>query len=206
MNIDEGIRTVAFWQWFKTHRQEIEAAYDSADSEWLDFHLGGRLAKIQPRLRWEIGPYHDPDRTLVVSPGVRENIPLAEAVVAAAPAVPGWHFLPVKPPKELTRLVMDLPGVEGAEVDADNWSYRLTSYNQMEFFDIEVFASNPVPIKDTDLELLTRRLIESMVGERLYLERFGYVTVHRLPATITPEELTAFPHLGRHMSQLLRHQ
>lgn len=151
-----------------------------------------------------MGPYHDPENTLVISPSVRDNIELAQRVVAAAPAIAGWHFLPAKPPKELTRLAMELPGVGEAEVCGDAWVYRLTSYNQMEFFDIEVFTDYAGSISDSNLELLVRRLIESLVGEIVYLEKFAAVKVNR--ATIAPpsEKLTTFPVLGRHVAHLLK--
>jgi hypothetical protein len=151
-----------------------------------------------------MGPYHHPDQTLVISPSVRANIDLAARIVAAAPQLYGWHFLPAKPPRELKRLLLDLPGKAGAAVCADGWTYRLTAYNRMEFFDIEVFTDAGNSISDGDLELLTRRLIESLVGEVVYLEKFAAVKAARSGDARPAEELTAFPLLGRHIAHLLQ--
>lgn len=196
-------RIRAFWGWFATHHQGVKAAYSQGDVGWLDVNLTAQVKRIEPRLNWELGPYYHPDNTLVISPSVRENIELARRIVAAAPQLTGWHFLPAKPPKELNRLAMELPGSPGVEVCGDTWAYRLTAYNQMEFFDIEVFTDVEGPISDRDLELLTRRLIESLVGEVLYLERIGAVKVIRGAEACPAEQLTDFPLLGRHIAHLL---
>jgi hypothetical protein len=206
MTTDEAIQAAAFWSWFKDRHEQIAAAYEAGDNDWLHANITPRVKGIEPRLNWEMGPYHHPDHTFVISPSVRDNIALAERVVAEVPAIPGWHFLPAKPPKELRRLVIELHTVEGAEVDADGWSYRLIAYNRMEFFDIEVFTDDTVPIADDDLELLTHRLIESLVGERLYLERIAHVEVYRPSAEGLPEKRVAFPLLGRHLAHLLGQQ
>jgi hypothetical protein len=181
-------------------------AYDRDEFDWLDAELTARVRAIHPRLNWEMGPYHHPGRTLVVSPSIRENIDLARRVVAAAPAIPGWHFLPAKPPKELNRLGMELAGVPGAAVCADRWAYRLTAYNRREFFDIEVFTDDGPAVFDRDLRLLARRLIEALVGEIVYLERFADVRVYRQWEARPAEKLTPFPLLGRHVASLLQGQ
>jgi len=197
-------RVVAFWNWFRDWHEDIASAYASGDSFWLDANLTERVKQIERRLNWEMGPYHDPDNTLAISPSVRENIELAQRIVAAAPSLAGWHFLSAKPPKELNRLAMELPGVQGAEVCGDEWVYRLTAYNKIAFFDIEVFTDYAGPAADCHLELLTRRLIECTVGEVPYLEKFAAVKVFRGTEARPPEKLTAFPALGRHIAHLLQ--
>ena len=197
-------RIAAFWSWFADWHQDVVSAYANGDTFWLDTNLTAQIKRIHPRLNWEMGPYHDPENTLVISPSVRDNIALAQRIVAAAPAIPGWHFLPAKPPKKLGRLVMELPGSAEAKVCADDWVYRLTAYNQREFFDIEVFTDSVGAISSSDLELLTRRLIESLVGELVYLDKIAAVKVIRPVDTQRPDGLTAFRNLGRHLAQLLQ--
>jgi hypothetical protein len=74
----------------------------------------------------------------------------------------------------------------------------------MEFFDIEVFTDYVGPASDRHLELLTRRLIECLVGEVTYLEKFAAVQVIRGNEGRPSEKLTAFPALGRHVTHLLQ--
>jgi hypothetical protein len=198
-------RIAAFWKWFCDWHGDIATAYGNGDSFWLDTNLSEQVKRLESRLNWEMGPYQHPDNTLVISPSVRENIELAQRIVEGAPALEGWHFLPAKPPKVLKRLAMELPGIAGAEVCGDEWVYRLTSYNSMEFLDIEVFTDYVGPASDKHLELLMRRLIECLVGEVMYLEKFAAVKVIRGEEARPSEKLTAFPALGRHVVHLLRH-
>jgi hypothetical protein len=99
---------------------------------------------------------------------------------------------------------MELPGIPAAEVCGDEWVYRLASYNKMEFFDIEVFTDYVGPMGDDHLNLLTRRLIECLVGEIIYLDKFAAVKVIRGTEARPTEQLTAFPALGRHVTHLLQ--
>jgi hypothetical protein len=193
-----------FWDWFAENHEQAATASADGDADWLHANLTARVKRIEPRLNWEMGPYYHPDRTLVISPSVRANLGLARRVVAVAPRLPGWRFLPAKPPKRLKRLAMQLPGVEGAEVCADGWTYRLTAYNQGEFFDVEVFTDVTRPMGERDLETLTHHLIEALLGEEVYLERIAAVTVLRPGDAPAGENVTRFPLLGQHLAHLLR--
>jgi len=198
--ISTSSRIQAFWNWFADWHTDIATAYTNGDSFWLSANLTAQVKRIHPRLNWEMGPYHDPDHTLVISPSDRDHIALARLIVDAAPTLPGWHFLPAKPPKLLKSLTIELPGVR---VVADEWRYRLTAYNKMEFFDIEVFTPLLETIVDRELESATRRLIESLVGELIYLERFADVKLIRSLDVASMESLTSFAALARHIAHLL---
>jgi hypothetical protein len=67
-----------------------------------------------------------------------------------------------------------------------------------------VFTDYAGPAADNHLELLTRRLIECLVGEVIYLEKFAAVKAIRAGEGRPPEKLTAFPALGRHIAHLLQ--
>jgi hypothetical protein len=203
MNIDS--RIADFWRWFVDWHLDVAEAYAADDMHWLAANLTERVQRIEPRLNWEIGPYRHPDNTLVISPSVRDNIELARNIAAAAPELPGWHILPAKPPKELTSLAMELPGSPGAVICGDDWSYQLVGYDRMSFFDIEVFTDVSAldgAVSDRDLRLLTHRLIESLVGEVLYLERIADVTIQR--SGVHPaKKTTSLGLLGKHLRHLV---
>ena len=193
----------AFWKWFKTFRREVENAYAAGDTSWLDSEFTKRVRAIEPNLNWEIGPYFDPEFTLVISPSIRENIELAKGVIRAAPQIPSWHFLAAKPPKRMTRLVMTLPFRPDVEICGDEWAYRLTSYNNGEFFDIEVFSDAPSSMLQDDLIVLTHCLIEALVGEFVYLEKVGAVTIYRPTDPRSLEDTTALRFLNEHLTRLI---
>ncbi len=193
-----------FWNWFAASHEAVRAAYDRNDTKWMVDQLTTRIRAIHPRLNWEMGPYHHPDRTLIISPSIRENLALTRRIVASAPTTIGWYFLHAKPPKVLNRLRMELLGVPGAAVNAAAWTYRLTAYNQLEFFDVDVFTDAGVDVSDHHLWLLACRLIESLVGESVFLERFADVKVYRPSDPLPAASRTPFPHLGRHIAHLLQ--
>lgn len=192
-----------FWDWFADWQTDIATAYANSDSLWLDLNLTAWIKRIQPQLNWEMGPYHLPRNTLVISPSTRDNIALAQRVVKAAPTLPNWHFLPAKPAKELKHLVMELSGIASAKIRGDDWVYQLTAFNKMDFFDIEIFTDYSGSLSDLHLELLARRLIESLVGEITYLEKIAAVKVRRADEPRPAKMLTPLPRLGRHLLHLL---
>ncbi|MEZ6052852.1 MAG: hypothetical protein R3C02_15950 [Planctomycetaceae bacterium] len=70
-----------FWGWFTSKADEIRDAYRSGDATWLDRQITPRVLRIEENLNWEIGPYHDPDDTFVLSPTVRENLALTRSAI-----------------------------------------------------------------------------------------------------------------------------
>ena len=193
----------AFWKWFKTFHREVEAAYSAENTTWLDSEFTKRVRAIEPKLNWEIGPYFDPEFALVISPSIRENIELAKEVIRAAPQIAGWHFLPAKPPKRMTRLIMALPFRPDVEICGEEWSYRLTSYNNGEFFDIEIFTDALGSMLQEDLTVLTHCLIEALIGEFVYLERIGAVTVYRPTNSRSLGNTTSLHYLNEHLTRLI---
>jgi len=90
---------VEFWNWFASNDPQIREAYDRADHDWLDTYISPKIDRIAEHLNWEMGPYNDSEDTFVLSPTIRENLPITRAAVAIAPKIDGWQFLPARPPK-----------------------------------------------------------------------------------------------------------
>lgn len=182
-----------FWQWFASSVESIGVAYEESDSFWLRDHVSPRVNRLGHRLNWEMGPYHAPDYTFVLSPTVRENLALTRAIVQAAPDIPGWHFLSAKPPKEL----LDLCFTSGQHsVSADNWLYTLTAFNDGEFVDIDLYLDEPIPSR----RLFTELAVESLIGEQMRLERVGLITAH--DSKTVPDHVTRVHHLRDHLEQV----
>jgi hypothetical protein len=167
-----------FWSWFSANYREISEAYDCGDSERLERLFTNRLPDTTVALNWEMGPYHDPDYTLVLSPTVRENIPLTKRMVSEAPLIPGWHFLPAKPPKELLSLRFELPQ---ASVCADDWRYVLLAYPDG-FMELDILIPANAPFSDSQDPLICELLVESLIGEAARLEHIGRITPLRVDA------------------------
>jgi hypothetical protein len=166
----------------------------------LDALLSAEVEDAVPGAGWEMGPYALPLNALVFSPGVRERVAACRDLVCAAPDIPGWKFFPAKPPKEMASLTVL---VDGHEVCADRWRYRMISYGGGEFVDLEIFyeeADSPEPV---DVELATELLIEALVGEMISLERIGDIETSCVPDVGAVDRATPLRFLRKHLDQVL---
>lgn len=190
----------SFWAWFQANEPAIRRAYDSGDTATLDALLSPKVEEVVPGAGWEMGPYALPLNALVFSPGVRERVAACRDLARAAPEIAGWKFFPAKPPKELSSLVVH---VDGYEVCADRWFYRMTSYGGGEFVDLEIFYEEPDSPEPDDVELATELLIEALVGEMVSLERIGAIDTHCVPDAGAVERATPLRFLRNHLNQVL---
>ncbi|MCR9197827.1 MAG: hypothetical protein NXI04_04250 [Planctomycetaceae bacterium] len=194
MNQQTKIRS--FWSWFECHLTEITRACEQSDTAWLNHAITPQVRDLGPSINWEFGPYHNPDQTFVLSPTVRENLPITRAAAAAAPVIDGWHFLPARPRKPLQQLVFEARGIT---VSADGWQYALTSYNDGEFVDVAIVLDHPID----HAQLFAELVVEALVGEQRRLERIGQLTTTHLSST-PRDQLTDVQHLHDHLNLVLR--
>jgi len=194
-------RADKFWQWFAAHDQEVRTAYDSHNIDWLDAELSARVRGIAPGANWEIGPYALPDHALVLSPGSREQLAVVKAAIARAPQIRGWHFIACKPPKDLLSLTFEFANVS---TNADSWVYRMTSYNEGEFVDLEIFFEPTAAPPRGKEGALCELVVEALIGEELRLDRIGYITPLSVPKIHGIEYTTAMQHLRSHLIEVLR--
>lgn len=185
-----------FWLWFEANIDCIAWAYDQSDIDWLRDNLSPQVRRLGDRLNWEIGPYRDPARTFVLSPTVRENLPLTRSVVAAAPAIRDWRFLHAKPAKVLNTLEFS---AHGCSINADNWRYQLTAYNAGEFVDIDLYLDAPISNETMFAELV----VEALTGEERRLDQVGCITCRIVDPDDLPANLTQIKHLNDHLDQVL---
>lgn len=59
-SVQEELPVAEFWKWFEHHADDIRAAYDRGDNDWLDHQISPRIARIHESLNWEIGPWVRP--------------------------------------------------------------------------------------------------------------------------------------------------
>ena len=194
MTLSPTIRS--FWRWFNGNADAVALAYDTADLGWLHAELSPRVSGLGSSINWEIGPYHHPDRTLVLSPTLRENLPITRSAVASAPTLDGWRFLHSKPAKDLARLEF---AAGGHTCNADGWHYVLTAYAGGDFVDIDLYLDCPVPTAELFCELV----VEALIGEEDRLERVGCVTPHVVTSSGLPTNATPIPYLRYHLDETL---
>ena len=191
---------VNFWHWFATNSRQIHDAYRRDDHEWLDVNISPRIELIGEQLNWELGPYNEPDNTFVLSPTIRENLTLTRAAIMIAPKLDGWHFAFAKPLKKLLSLEFS---AQNCTINADDWRYQLTAYNNGEFADIDLFINSSNSPPTVHLNIFCELVIEALLGEECRLDRIGYLTPNVVDDNTTIENSTAIQHLNDHLSQLL---
>jgi hypothetical protein len=188
-----------FWNWFAENHRNISDAYNNSDYDWLSANISRRIRQLSDSLNWEIGPYHFPDSTFVLSPTIRENLSLTREAVKSAPQISGWRFLHAKPRKTLKRLLFES---HGCTVDAENWRYQLVSYNKGEFVDLLLYI-NATGFPLAHDQLFAELVVESLVGEELRLDRIGVVQPNIVENTGELENLTPIRYLYEHLLTVL---
>ena len=199
MKYDKSISQL-FWRWFAQEQSRIREAHGRGDVGWLDSVVTPRVQDIHERLNWELGPYNAPDDTFVLSPTIRENLPLTWAVVDEAPELEGWHFLHAKPAKNLSSLRFT---ARDCTVDADNWRYLLTSYNDGEFVDIEILVNSADDLPVAHDSFFCELAVEALVGEERRLEQVGSLTPVVVEDNTAIERSTSMRFLNAHLDEVL---
>lgn len=125
MELDES-RVTAFWEWFRRIADELgEDLRNEAIHDEIDRRLEG-LGDVQ----WELGPGEREPYFLAISPdGDPDLLPLTRQIVALAPPIDGWEFLPARPARgPVDEFTME--GTRGQEITVrtGRWRYTLLRY------------------------------------------------------------------------------
>lgn len=196
----KGDAATELWDWFSGNSGDIALRYGAQDYAWLDQELSPRVSAIAEEMNWEIGPYALPNNAFVLSPAVRANLVKARTAVTLAPTIPGWAFLPAKPAKDLSSLIFSVGDVT---VSADDWRYRITSYNRGEFVDIEIFFESSIAPPTSSAGMFCELVVEALLGEELRLDRVGYVTHAVVDDVAAIEKVTRMKYLRKHLETVL---
>jgi hypothetical protein len=87
-----------FWDWFQGRFNDFNDLTNTDQSFW---NLAGRrLQRLNKHLRFELSEPDETDREFIVTAqGHIEAFPMADALIAHAPRLPGWEFIALKQPK-----------------------------------------------------------------------------------------------------------
>jgi hypothetical protein len=150
--------------------------------------ISQKLASIDSNIRWEVGPLDQHTNFFAFSPNFDiANIPLTIKLAECAPSLDHWVFLPSKPRKNWTsRAIMIKTDGAFVEYDLNNWLYYLTSFNDGDFFDINLvpcgYENKPID----ELEYVGSLFCEFELGEKLFIELVDRVNI------ILPSQLEFF--------------
>jgi hypothetical protein len=128
-----------FWDWFKT----ISANLRINPTDTYFINLLDREVNKLGNVDWEIGPWEENVMFLAISPNLNiDQLELTQRIVSSAPEVPGWKFLPSKPPKDWQGIwKMENEFGKSILIDASEWKYILYRFDDGTF-DIDINISD----------------------------------------------------------------
>lgn len=162
----------AFWAWFVAEAAHLDLSQLAA----------GGFRELDRRVvalgfTWEAGPADDGGYFLALSPGGdAARLALTRAAVARAPAVPGWTFLPAKPPRvvDLRALVLHLDDGPRA-FDVTTWD--VVAYRFDDGVSDLVFRPPPTDASPATLWLVASTIVDGELGEARAIEVVHQVEV-----------------------------
>jgi hypothetical protein len=165
-----------FWTWFSNFSEEIREQLATSDIDLRArtgiAELDRRIRQLSPDFRWEIGPFLDGMSFLAISPnGSRDNLLRTRAIVEAAPAIPGWRFLPAKPPKDDKRFGFDWNGVS---IDTTKWHYMLVRWENPIQYGVTWIPDSMTHLGDISLDALAWFILDSEIGEEAAISLFEF--------------------------------
>lgn len=102
-----------FWAWFAKHEKTFLKAVKKGSSINEDFFeaLSTKLAELKDGYFYLTGMLNDDTAELVfTADGAIANIVFVEELVKAAPTLPGWNFVALKPPVDIQNMSISMDG------------------------------------------------------------------------------------------------
>jgi hypothetical protein len=156
------------WSWFVERLPEVSTMGADAASEVLE----QGVSAIDERLGVEVSDVEGTRRVVVTAGGDAEAFDLVRRLVAAAPAVPGWEFVALRPGQGFDFEVQ----VGGRVFDAKELSFQPLAPDQAPTqLAIRLLVPNPWEEEWAELGL---RIIENGLGEEA-AAHIGYMEIDK---------------------------
>lgn len=162
-----------FFQWLEKKLSKL------TNSKELQLEVTKKLKSLHPDLHWEAGPTSQGDKFFAFSPNLNEGLlAVTNILVKNAPKITGWRFFAAKPKKnwQNRRIKFSSKG-DVKKVDCNNWQYFLTSFNDDEFFDVNIVPNTQLDLTQKELNYVAGLFVEFELGEELYIQAVDSVNV-----------------------------
>ncbi|HWB60683.1 MAG TPA: hypothetical protein VG733_14405 [Chthoniobacteraceae bacterium] len=129
-------RIAAFWSWFSLNVSDFQRALDMNNTAGISEKIESAIKALDDRVGWEFGPGVKASYGFSISLNDSlENMPIAEAIIRAAPRLKGWEFHAGRPPKNWYGSI-DFYNRTGQRLslDVSTWRYLLTSLQKGAFW------------------------------------------------------------------------
>jgi hypothetical protein len=203
MDLTKQRKIKSFWNWFALEARHLADMLARSATDDIVKSVAPRVKSLDDRVGWEIGPGVRKKNAFSVSlNGSIGNLAIAETIIEAAPDLPAWEFNAGRPPKQWDgRFNLHNAKGDAISLDALQWRYLLTASDNGAFFDIAILAH--LPAMDGKAKAQAAGIaIQSVVGERTYLERFDRVEFLDRPTPESLDRSTPLLLLNDHMNHL----
>lgn len=182
---------VEFWAWFRSNEERLY--HFESDQDQILGELGERLERVHGDLCFEFSPVRDDGtREFVVSAGgIAESFPVVEAMVSAAPELPRWRWVRLRPRRPSFGGEIS---IAGDRLNTDQVRFKL--YRDGEKVGIALFIDGLTEARREALSQAAWILLDAALGEFTIETQVGFVDLldaeHRHAAGACPvEELPA---------------
>lgn len=182
---DQVTPSALFWAWFRERNHEYGSLNRAENKEQLLDQFQNRLHQYDDCLAFEISePMDDGSNELIITAeGLVGKFPEVEALIEAAPELPGWKFVAFKQPlgfdfiHEYGNLTIDPRSV---------WFLPMRSKSDPSILGLRVGLPD---FDETNAKCIKNSIwivLDTGLGERVCAERIRHVEVTQLPPT--PED------------------
>ncbi len=160
----------AFWKWFtKTDRL-------GTDGRALVNQVGRRLKDMHPSLTLEVSVGQAPRHLIISADGIREAANFVDAIVDAAPPMPGWNITRFCP----RRNVGDNHVLNYEDVDYDLSTMRVGAVASGPLVDLHVFVPWREDVGNRAPDGPTFIALDTTLGEWIVMMCIGEIIVRPL--------------------------
>jgi hypothetical protein len=190
-----------FWRWFVRHERRLrQAPIDVVTDEIFERVCGYCSARGLPSdlLGIEVAREEGrPPELVVTAYGMEEDFPVADALVAAAPALLGWKLFALKPPLGFD-VVHDSPAV--GKVDSALLRFDPLSNRDPLRVWIRVHVPGYEPERKSDWVVAVHNLLMTGLGEREFGRMVEAFTLAPLPEGREADELLRLEELPAYVA------
>lgn len=176
-------RIDAWWGEFERRSEDIKTLFRDAGRWNLVDWMRERLGAVNRHLMWEYGPGLDGGHRLVITPEIhRELRPLTREILRRAPVLPGWDFLPYRPPEPAEDAIRTVQGRVGVDVQHATVRAQPAPGNVIHL----AFYVPPSEGTQKDLDAGAFIATESFLGEEMLDKWIGGIAVSKEPIPGVP--------------------
>ncbi|WP_426670854.1 hypothetical protein ACPPVU_06390 [Mucilaginibacter sp. McL0603] len=190
-----------FWKWFEdnNHAFLFTNEVDENIKEQLLSDFLKQLHDYNDKLYFQIGGSPGADQELIITAeGNVEQFESVEKLIAAAPAIPDWKFIPFIQPSNEDNSI----NFEGAELTrSELWFIPLQSASDPSSIGIRIYVPNYEILKTNDwLDNAVYKMLDTVLGEKSFALDIDYLEIKELTDDLEKDDMIELIDLPRYIT------